>query len=117
MSRGLIVARFGPGTEAEIAQIFAESDAGELPQLVGVEHRSLFAFQDVYLHYVETTGDFGSSVERVRDDPLFQDVSERLAPLVTPYDPATWRSPTDSFARQFYSWERSGRERSSGSGR
>ena len=34
--------------------------------------------------------------------PRFADISERLQPYISPYDPQTWRSPKDA-AVQFYS--------------
>jgi cyclase len=104
-SRGLIVGRLRPDSEAAVAEIFAEFDATELPRLVGVRHRSLFLFRDVYLHLVETDRDFATAVAGVRGHPLFVAISERLAEHVLPYDPATWRSPRDSFAHEFYSWD------------
>ncbi|MGV9900571.1 TcmI family type II polyketide cyclase, partial [Streptomyces tendae] len=51
MHHTLIVARMAPGAAPDIAKVFAESDGGELPHLVGVNRRSLFEFGDgVYLH-------------------------------------------------------------------
>ncbi|MGW2240362.1 TcmI family type II polyketide cyclase, partial [Streptomyces sp. NPDC001759] len=40
MHQALIVARMAPGSAPDIAKIFAESDRGELPHLVGVVRRS-----------------------------------------------------------------------------
>ncbi|MBA2558657.1 MAG: TcmI family type II polyketide cyclase, partial [Propionibacteriales bacterium] len=42
MHRTLIIARIEPHSERQIAEIFAASDAGALPDLVGVRSRSLF---------------------------------------------------------------------------
>ncbi len=56
MHRALIVARMAPGSAPDIAELFADSDAGELPELVGVTRRSLFQFGDVYMHLIERTG-------------------------------------------------------------
>jgi cyclase len=105
VKRGLIVAKLKPGSEEKIAQIFAESDATELPKLVGVRHRSLFVLEDVYVHYVETDEAFDQSVSDVRDHPLFKEISKKLEPYVEPYNPATWKSPKDATAREFYSWD------------
>lgn len=105
VKRGLIVARIKPGAEDEVARIFAESDATELPALAGVRHRSLFVLDDIYVHYVETAADFEAAVHDVRDHPLFREISRRLDEYIAPYDPATWRSPKDATAREFYSWE------------
>ena len=105
VKRGVIVARIKPGSEDEVARIFAESDATELPEIVGVRHRSLWVFGDVYIHLVETDEDFSEKVDDVRGHELFQDISRKLDPYIQPYDPETWRSPADAQAKQFYTWE------------
>jgi cyclase len=101
----VIVARIRPGTSDKVAEVFAESDAGELPRLAGVRHRSLFVLQDVYVHLVETDGDVDGAVEQIRDHDLFREISARLEPYIEPYDPATWRSPKDAMAVEFYRWD------------
>lgn len=104
-SRAVIVARIRPGTSDKVAEVFAESDAGELPRLAGVRHRSLFVLQDLYVHLVETDGDVDGAVEQIRDHDLFREISARLEPYIEPYDPATWRSPKDAMAVEFYRWD------------
>jgi cyclase len=106
VKRGLIVAKIKPGSEEQVAAIFAESDRTELPALVGVRHRSLFVLEDIYVHLVEMDDDFDEKVAGVRDHPLFKEISTRLEPYIQPYNPATWRSPRDATAREFYSWDR-----------
>jgi cyclase len=106
VKRGLIVAKIKPGSEEQVAAIFAESDRTELPALVGVRHRSLFVLEDIYVHLVETDDDFDDKVAGVRDHALFQEISKKLEPYIQPYNPATWRSPKDATAREFYSWDR-----------
>ncbi len=103
--RGVIVARIKSGSEERVAEIFAESDATELPHLAGVRHRSLFVLGDIYVHLVETDEDFDQAVSGVASNELFRDISARLEPYIEPYDPATWRSPADARAREFYSWD------------
>ena len=105
LKRGIIVAKIKPGAEEEVAKLFAESDATELPGLAGVRHRSLWVLDDVYIHYVETDEDFAEAVDAVRDHPLFKEISAKLDAYITPYDPETWRSPKDAQARQFYVWD------------
>ncbi|MCQ6552034.1 TcmI family type II polyketide cyclase [Streptomyces sp. C10-9-1] len=104
MHHALIVARMAPGSAPDIAEVFARSDGGELPHLVGVRRRSLFQFGDVYLHLIEADRPPGPAIAEVTEHAAFRDVSERLARFVSPYDPATWRSPKDAMAEQFYSW-------------
>jgi cyclase len=105
VKRGCIVAKIKPGSEEHVAKIFAQSDETELPKLTGVRHRSLFVLGDVYIHFLETDDEFAEAVDRVRDHPLFQDISRKLDEYITPYDPETWRSPKDAQAREIYSWD------------
>ncbi len=103
--RGVIVARIKPGARDVVAALFGASDAGPLPALAGVRHRSLFAFGDVYIHLVEIEREFASAVEDIREHPLFRELSARLEAFIEPYDPATWRSPKDAMAVEFYRWD------------
>ncbi|MBM0239924.1 TcmI family type II polyketide cyclase [Micromonospora sp. ATA32] len=104
MDRTLIVAKVVPSAERQVADIFAESDATELPRLVGVRHRSLYRLHDLYVHLFETELPGDGAVEGVRDHPEFARVSDRLRPYVSPYLP-TWQSPRDAMARCFYRWD------------
>ncbi|MFC9328975.1 TcmI family type II polyketide cyclase [Kitasatospora sp. NPDC057015] len=106
--RTLIVARMKPDGATGIADVFAQSDAGELPELIGVTGRSLFQFGDVYLHLVEADRPPGPAVAQYTKHPAFRDVSEKLLPYVQAYDPQTWRGPQDAMAKEFYRWERGG---------
>jgi cyclase len=106
VKRGFIVAKIKPGSEEAVAEIFAESDRGELPQIMGVTHRSLAILDDVYIHYVEMDEDLAQKVDEHGGHDLFQDISRKLDPYITPYNPETWRSPNDARARVFYVWER-----------
>jgi len=105
VKRGLIVARIKPGSEEQVAAIFAESDETDLPAIVGVRHRSLFVLEDIYVHLVETDEEFDRSVAGVREHELFRDISKKLEPYIQPYNPVTWKSPKDATAREFYSWD------------
>ena len=107
MHHALIVARMKPGSAPDIAEVFADSDRGELPHLVGVGRRSLFQFgDDVYLHLIESERDPAPAIAKLASHPEFRGVSERLEAYVSPYDPATWRGPKDAMAQCFYRWER-----------
>ncbi|MEU6293787.1 TcmI family type II polyketide cyclase [Streptomyces erythrochromogenes] len=106
--RALIVARMAPGSGPDIAELFADSDAGELPRLVGVTRRSLFQFGDVYMHFIEADRPPGPAIAKVTEHPEFRMLSERLTAYVSPHDPETWRSPKDAMAHEFYRWENPG---------
>jgi cyclase len=103
MYRSLIVARIAPGSEDEVARIFGESDQTELPRIVGVSHRSLYALDGLYIHLLESARQGSVALESARDHPEFARVSDRLGPFISPYSP-TWRSPQDAVATCFYAW-------------
>jgi cyclase len=102
--RTLIVARMNPDDEEAVAEVFAESDAGELPHLVGVARRELFAFHGLYFHLIEAADSINAPLANVREHPLFVDVNTKLAKYIAAYDPETWRGPRDAMARSFYTW-------------
>ena len=106
VKRGLIVARIKPGAEEKVAEIFGASDETDLPIMTGVRHRSLFVLEDIYIHLVEMDEDFTRTVDNVREHDLFRDISKKLEPYIQPYNPATWKSPKDATAREFYTWDR-----------
>ena len=103
MHRTLIVARLEPGRAGAVAEAFAESDATELPRMLGVKRRTLFRFHDLYFHLIESDGDLTEKLDKVRDHPLYQEINQRLARYVRPYDP-NWREPKDAMAEPFYAW-------------
>ena len=104
MYRSLIVARVVPGSQQQVARIFAESDETDLPLLAGVRHRSLFCLHDLYVHLLETRLPGDEAVAAARRHPEFDRVSERLLPYVSPYL-STWQSPRDAVADHFYQWD------------
>ncbi|GGM06990.1 TcmI family type II polyketide cyclase [Micromonospora yangpuensis] len=104
MERSLIIAKVVPTAEEQVAEIFAESDATELPQLAGVRRRSLYRLHDLYVHLLETEMPGHGAVEAVREHPEFARVSARLRPYVSPYL-STWRAPRDAMAHRFYQWD------------
>lgn len=105
MKHTLIVARMNDGDEQAVTDLFAASDATELPQRVGVRSRTLFRFHGLYFHLIEAAGDVRDQVEEVRNDPEFRGLSRELDAFIRPYDPKTWRSPSDAMATAFYHWE------------
>ncbi|GAA3501771.1 TcmI family type II polyketide cyclase [Streptomyces prasinosporus] len=103
MHRTLIVARMNLADAEGVASVFADSDSTELPHLVGVSRRTLFAFHDLYFHLVEADEDIAPNLYEARSHPLYQDINTRLGRFVSPYDPG-WREPRDAMAVPFYSW-------------
>ncbi|MFF1546644.1 TcmI family type II polyketide cyclase [Streptomyces sp. NPDC058291] len=106
MHSTLIVARMAPGSSADVAQLFAEFDATDMPHRMGTRRRQLFAFNGLYFHLQDFDEDNGGElIQRAKDDPRFVGISDDLKPFIEPYDPATWRSPADAMAQRFYRWE------------
>lgn len=101
--RTVIVARIAPGAEADVARIFGESDATDLPHALGVTERSLYSLGDAYVHLVEFDRDADEAMAAGVGLPGFRDISARLQPYISPYL-STWRSPADAQARRFYTW-------------
>jgi cyclase len=86
-----------------VAELFARSDAGELPMLAGVRRRTLLTFHDLYFHLIEADAPVRDRVARLRDHPEFRDIDRRLAEYISPYH-HSWREPADAMAVPFYSW-------------
>jgi cyclase len=101
--RTLIVARMKPENAPDVAQIFADSDATDLPEMVGVSRRTLFAFHNLYFHLVEADQDVSPNLYRARSHPLYQEINQRLGAFISPYDP-DWKEPRDAMAQPFYQW-------------
>lgn len=101
----LIVARMVPESAQEVARLFAEFDATEMPRTMGTARRELFSYQGLYFHLQDFDGEQGHrGIEAARSHPLFQGISEDLKEFIAPYDPQTWRSPADAMAERFYHW-------------
>lgn len=105
--RTLIVAYMDPSEADAVAQIFAESDATDLPHMVGVSRRTLFRFHDLYFHLVEADGDITPNLYKARKSELYTDINTKLSKHIRPYDP-NWKEPKDAMATPFYVWEANG---------
>ncbi|MFJ3659071.1 TcmI family type II polyketide cyclase [Streptomyces sp. NPDC090119] len=103
MHRTLIVARMNLADAEGVAKVFADSDSTDLPQMVGVSRRTLFAFHDLYFHLVEAEQDIGPNLYKARSHPLYDDINTRLQQYISPYDP-NWREPRDAMAVPFYTY-------------
>jgi cyclase len=101
--RTLIVARMNVSDEESVAKVFAESDATELPHMIGVSRRTLFSFHDLYFHLVEADADISPNLYRARPGELYRDINTKLGEFISPYDP-NWKEPKDAMAKPFYVW-------------
>ncbi|MEU1074172.1 MULTISPECIES: TcmI family type II polyketide cyclase [unclassified Streptomyces] len=106
MHSTLIVARMEPGSSTDVAKLFAEFDATDMPHRMGTRRRQLFSYRGLYFHLQDFDVDNGGQlIEAAKNDPRFVGISEDLKPFIQAYDPATWRSPADAMAARFYNWE------------
>ncbi|MFF4786951.1 TcmI family type II polyketide cyclase [Streptomyces griseorubiginosus] len=86
----------------EISEIFAEFDAATAPGIPGLKRRQLYSYYDVFVHIQDFTGENADEkAEAAAKDSRVAELSERLAPLITAYDPTL----ADDRAAPFYHWE------------
>jgi cyclase len=108
MHSTLIVARLEPGADDDVARLFGDFDATDMPQRMGTRRRQLFKYRDLYFHLQDFDEDNGGErIDHARGDERFVRISEDLKPYIQAYDPATWRSPADAMATRFYHWQAS----------
>ena len=103
MHQTMIIARMTPGDADRVADVFARSDATSMPHDIGVVHRSLFTFHELYVHLIEFDRPEQEAMAVAQTLPAFRAVSEELRPYIVAYDP-NWKSPRDAMARRFYEW-------------
>ncbi|MEU4712117.1 TcmI family type II polyketide cyclase [Micromonospora purpureochromogenes] len=100
--RNVIVCHMVPGSDDIVGDVFGYYDKSTRPQDLGVIGRRLLSFNDLYIHVIERREDPRISGQ-TRGLPAFQKIAEAIAPYVTPY-PKYWKNPSDSVAKEFYSW-------------
>lgn len=101
----LIVARMAPESAPNVAKLFADFDATDMPHMMGTRRRELFSYQGLYFHLQDFDEENASHrIDSARSHPLFQGISDNLRPFIDPFDPRTWRSPADAMAERFYHW-------------
>ncbi|MFI6079981.1 TcmI family type II polyketide cyclase [Streptomyces sp. NPDC051217] len=106
MHSTLIVARMDVDSSVDVARLFGDFDATEMPHRMGTRRRQLFAYRGLYFHLQDFEEDNGGRlIEEAKSDSRFIRISDELKPCIEAYDPATWRSPKDAMARRFYNWE------------
>lgn len=101
--QALTVAKMDPANAESVSALFAASDNTDLPHLIGVTRRTLFAFHGLYFHLAESDQDFESNLEKTRNHPLFREINSRLGHFLSPFDPSA-QNHKDALAIPFYSW-------------
>ena len=108
MHSTLIVGRMDPRWSADVAKVFGAFDETGMPHHMGTRRRELFSYQGLYFHLQDFDREYGGErIQQARTDPRFIKVSADLKAYIQAYDEATWRSPADAMASQFYHWEES----------
>jgi hypothetical protein len=96
------VGRLDGDCSKEIAEIFADFDAVTAPRISGLKRRQLYAYYDVLVHIQDFTGEnAGAAADEAAKEFRVAGLRERLAPLVTAYNP----TGADDRAVAFYHWE------------
>ena len=103
MSQVMIIARMQPDHAPAVSEIFARSDATDMPHRIGVVDRSLYRFHELYVHVINFDRPVAEAMALAQQLPAFQTVSDQLRPFISPYAP-DWRSPRDAMADRFYTW-------------
>ncbi|MCY0963566.1 TcmI family type II polyketide cyclase [Streptomyces sp. H27-H5] len=79
MHSTLIVARMDPGSSIDVAKLFGEFDATEMPHRMGTRRRQLFEYRGLYFHLQDfDTDNGGELIEAAKGDPRFVGISEDL---------------------------------------
>lgn len=102
--RALMVMRMDPEHADAVAEIFAEHDKGDMPHVVGISRRTLFRYQDLYLHLIEADTDVFGKLLAARARADFQDVNRHLEAHLRRYAPDRMHELQDSRATPFYTW-------------
>ncbi|MFG1607880.1 TcmI family type II polyketide cyclase [Actinoplanes sp. NPDC049265] len=87
---------------SEVARLFAESDATDIPVTMGTLRRQLYLWRGIYLHiqdFAEPDPVKVISAVWTEGDPRFLQLVDDLTQLIPPYDPAG-----NSLATRFYYW-------------
>ena len=102
--RALMVMRMDPGHADAVAELFAEHDKGDMPYVVGISRRTLFRYQDLYMHLLEADADVFDKLLAARARTDFQEVNRRLSAYLERYAPDRMSELQDSKATPFYTW-------------
>lgn len=102
--RALMVMRMDPRHADAVAELFTEHDKGDMPYEVGISRRTLFRYQDLYMHLIEADTDVFGKLLAARARADFQDVNRRLAAYLERYAPDEMHDLQDSRAIPFYTW-------------
>ncbi len=97
--RGVIIARYEPGSEDEIVKAWERSDATELPHLIGIKSRHVWIQGGIYVHFIEGRTSLPAVLQDYAQHPLFVEAKAELDQYVSLIDPAL-----PPHGKLIYSW-------------
>jgi cyclase len=98
-----MIRRVDPANLDAVAEAFRDHDRTPLPARIGVRSRTLLHYHGLYLHLVEGGPSLQENMYASREDPLFREIDQRMAELLTPYD-SERPSMREAQAQEFYHW-------------
>lgn len=103
--RLIMVSRMDPDSAVPVANLFAEHDKTDVPREIGLTARTLFHYQGMTMHCIESDSDIVNNILTAYDKPEFREINQSLRPYLSPLVD-NWTSIADSQAHQFYhcSW-------------
>jgi aromatase len=104
--RGVIIARYEPGTESKLADAFRRSDETELPRRVGVVSRNLWVLGNVEVHLVEAVRPLPQIIHEFANDDLFMEIKAEADQYVKPLAPEL----NPGVGKEIYCWRNPGYE-------
>jgi hypothetical protein len=107
MHHVVFVDRMDPRHATDVAAVWTEHDRTGLPARLGVTGRTLFHFNGLYVHLVESAehpgDDLAGRIAAAGGDPEYVAVRDRLSPFLAPYSPDC-AGLLETRASEFYRW-------------
>jgi cyclase len=107
MHHVVFVDRMDPGRAADVARVWDEHDRTGLPTRIGVIGRTLFHFNGLYVHLVESADHRGDElagrIVAAGHDPDYVEVRDHLSRYLRPYSPEC-TGLLSTRATEFYRW-------------
>jgi len=76
-----------PESADSVANLFADFDSGEMPDLMGTRRRELFHYRGLYFHLQDFDDDHGgTAIESAKTHPSFVRISADLKAFIEAYD-------------------------------
>lgn len=103
------------GAAPELAALFSEFDASDLPILARLSRRQMYSYYDLHINVLDFAGEpDAAKIEDLKADPRVAEHQRKLNELVAPLRPESWHGVADSAATPFYLWQREGWDRGPG---